>query len=379
MREFIHKNEMGRWVRIQHFSDPKNKLPDVTLLPMIHIGESEYFTEMSHEAWCHDTCYFEGCWVPVKGLLAALYRVASIFAGLAFQGGKISFRRKQSKLPLNEVQNKLGLDEYMKKMTCDCGQCSQYSYRLVHADFHKKQAQEAFAKIPLMNKFALPFLLISGFVIIPFIKLRDAMVDMTDTDTAMDENPWGKFGLPFWKFVKDDRDDFLHKVLKAEIHAPYNQGKNLCVKYGADHMKKTAEFLVHELGYAATESRDVLAIKAKKLAEINDEVAGYGVAEAAFAFKKPDNAAPDDSVNEPYVAELEVSYPDNMGEHEQGVLRLSASELTEYSAVSSSYGEAYRDFSVLQNQTDYDVYTTQLSIHNLDTDEVGSVQAIEEA
>ena len=308
MGKFTYTNDDGRWMRITRFYDPAGIKPDVTLLPMIHIGERGFYEEIFHEVWCHDVCYFEGCWMPGHNVLHFLYRLASICSGLRFQGAGSKATKKIPKLIGEDVTNSFGLDEYIKGLACNCGECPDYSYRLIRADFHEEQARHAIAKIPLWLKLSLPFFALAALFMIPFIVTRDLFMEELDSDEQEDDLFKG-FGGPLWTFIRDDRDAFLRKILHDEILAPRNAGKSLCVKYGANHMKRLADFLIFELGYELAERRDVLAVKADKNKQIDDEKVGYGVAKAAFTLRYYEKTGTSSSQVEPHSAELDVTYP----------------------------------------------------------------------
>lgn len=283
MGKFTYINDDGRWMRIHRFHDPKGIRPDITLLPMIHIGETEYYQEMNREAWCHDVLYFEGCWVPGRKFLSLFFKTMAVRAGLRYQGGGRKSKSQPILLKGRSVTNEFQLDEYITKLRCVCGKCPEYSVRAIRADFHKPIAKLALAHIPLLHKVMFPMLLLVCIILSLFFTRDDIFnLDLDENDKG-DETDFIKWVMmPYMRFVRDDRDDFLKTVIHNEILAPRNAKKTLCVKYGERHMKPLHDFLIHDLGYVCTQTRDVLAVKTRKISTVDKDYAGYGVAHKAF-------------------------------------------------------------------------------------------------
>ena len=312
MGNFTYTNADGRWMRIHRFHDPKGIKPDVTLLPMIHIGEADYYLEMNKEAWCHDVLYYEGCWVPLRQFLSLFFKTMAVRAGLRYQGGGNRSKNRPIKLKGRSVTNAFELDEYITKLRCECGKCPEYIVRAIRADLHEPLAKLALASIPFFQKVMFPFLLIAAVSMSLFFSRKDifdlSLEDADDEDASFID----RFMVPYNRFVRDDRDGFLQTVLHNEILAARNANKSLCVKYGALHMKALANFLTAELGYELLETRNVLAVKADKNRQIDERRAGYGIAHAAFTKRYSEKVGGSETKDGPQPEEPYVKYPLDM-------------------------------------------------------------------
>ena len=277
---FSFSDEAGMWVRVSNYVHPDPAMPAITLLPMIHIGEKEFFREMNNEMWRHDTAYLEGSYMPARKLFHVFHRVFGKFSNLSLQSGKLPLWKKW-KLESN-TQGKTGLTEVIRKSGCDCGGCDFDELRTVRADLHRWHALKAFKTIPLWAKLIFPLLIIAAIIASPFLNFRDHELDDEDCEgceNCEDDNGFlENLMAPFWKFAIDDRDLFLRMVLAEEILRPRNSGKSLCVKYGAKHMFSLDETLMRDFGYELTNQRDILAVKKHKDMDVSDIITGYGYA-----------------------------------------------------------------------------------------------------
>jgi len=267
---FTFSDEHGLWSRISYYQHPDPKMPDITLLPMVHLGEPGYYKEIKDEMWCHDTAYLEGCFVPSKRGLYILHRIIGFVSGLALQSGKVSvFKRWR---PESKVSGQNVFQERTRKFGCDCGQCYQIELRMVRADLHRFHAAKAIKAMPLWSKLVFPFMVLAAIISAPFINLRKFDFEEDDEGDEEEEGFLEKLLMPFKKFVIDDRDLFLAMVLAEEITNDKNQNKKLCVKYGAKHMPALADTLLSDFDYELTEQRNVLAIGSSKEMDLSEMV-----------------------------------------------------------------------------------------------------------
>jgi len=278
--KFGFSDETGMWVRVSNYVHPDPAMPAITLLPMIHIGEKEFFREINHEMWRHDTAYLEGSYMPARKLFHTFHRVLGNFSNLSLQSGKLPLWKKWKQE--SRTQGKTGLTEVTRKSGCDCGVCYLDELRTVRADLHRWHALKAFKVIPLWAKLTFPLIIVAAIIASPFINFRDHVLDDEDCDCCEncddDNGFFENLMAPFWQFAIDDRDLFLRMVLAEEILKPRSSGKSICVKYGEKHMSTLAETLLHDFGYELANQRDVLAVKKRKDMDISDINAGYGYA-----------------------------------------------------------------------------------------------------
>jgi hypothetical protein len=234
----------------------------MTLLPMIHIGENEFFREMNHEMWRHDTAYLEGSYMPARKLFHIFHRVFGKFSNLSLQSGKLPLWKIWKRE--NKFEGKVGLTEIVRKSGCDCGNCDFDELLTVRADLHRWHALKAFKTIPLWAKFTFPFLILAAIIAAPFINLRDHVLDDDDCEGCEhceNENSFlERMMAPFWKLALDDRDLFLRMILAEEILKPRSRSKSFCVKYGEKHMSTLTRTLLKDFGYELSSQRAAQAL-----------------------------------------------------------------------------------------------------------------------
>lgn len=268
------------WARVSNYAHPDPAMPTITLLPMIHIGEREFFQEMRYEMWRHDTAFLEGSYMPGRKLFHVFHRAYGRFSSLSLQSGKLPLWKKWKRE--SKTQGKTELTEVLRKSGCNCGSCDVDELRTVRADLHRWHALKAFKTIPLWAKLIFPLLILAAIIASPFMNLRNNVLDDGSCEGCEncegDENFFDKLMAPFWKFAIDDRDLFLRMVLAEEIMRPSNSGKSLCVKYGAKHMPILDKTLLQDFGYQLMTQRDILAIKKDKDMDASDIITGYGYA-----------------------------------------------------------------------------------------------------
>lgn len=284
---FSFSDETGMWVRVSTFTHRDPAMPSITLLPMIHIGEKDYFREMACEMWLHDLAYMEGCYMPARKLFHLFHRSLSRFNGLSLQSGKLKLWKKWKQEP--KTQGQTGLTEAIRTTGCDCGSCHYDELPTIRADLHRWHALKAFKAIPLWVKLTFPFLIIAAICAAPFLNFRDYAFGDDDEDCDCEkckgnEGPdfLDHLAAPFKKFMIEDRDLFLRMVLAEEVLRPARKGKRLCVKYGAKHMPVLAETFLQDFGYELAHQRDVLAVKKTKAMDVSGIATGYGLANERY-------------------------------------------------------------------------------------------------
>lgn len=280
MVQFNFTNETGTWVNVSKYVHPDPSMPSITLLPMIHIGEKEFFKEISLEVWRHDTAFLEGCYMPGRKLFHIFHRTFARFSGLSLQNGKQPLWKRWKRE--SKLQGKTGLTETIRKTGCHCGNCYYDEMRVIRADLHRWHALKAFRLIPFWMKLTFPFLILAAIVAAPFLNMRDYVFEDDEDCKSKDDGFLGKIMSPFWKFIMDDRDLFLRMIVAEEVLRPRHQGKSLCVKYGAKHMPALAQTFLNDFGYTLASQREVLAVKKTKKMDVTNIQTGYGYASKRY-------------------------------------------------------------------------------------------------
>lgn len=280
MANYGFSDETGAWVHISRYSHPDPKMPSITLLPMIHIGEEDFFAEMNYEMWRHDTVYLEGCYMRASKLLHVFHRSLGLFTGLKTQSGRRPLLRSWKQE--NRAQGQNEVTETIHQTACHCGNCFFDELRAVRADLHQWHYLNAMREIPLWAKLAFPLFLLTAIITAPFINFRS--MDFFDEEKQGGDrgNVLSKMTWPFWRFLIHDRDLFLRMVLAEDITHQKNIGKSVCVKYGAKHMPALANTLLQDFGYELTKQRAVLAVKRLKNQDLSQIDTGYGYASEKY-------------------------------------------------------------------------------------------------
>lgn len=241
----------GKWMRFTTYVNSDRRRPQVTLLPMSHRAEPEFYTEVKYEKLFADVYLFEGVDQPLGFLMSWMNSIKAYFSGLTPQGKrKWSFTRFFSS-DGSSWSDYTSWSDYKRPnpdrareavySTCMCGECELETVRYVWADLDRQQVLSVYDKIPLF------------------------------LDSSEKRNPY--------EILQDARDAYLQKVLKTEVELESNTNKHIIVEYGAAHMQDLHELLCNDLGYKISSSRQVLAIaKNKDLKSQNAEIFGYGIA-----------------------------------------------------------------------------------------------------
>jgi len=281
MVDFSYKDEHGYWMCVSYYAHPDPDMPEITLLPMIHIGEDLYYTEMNHEMWCHDKAYVEGCYIPTIGFLGALYNLVAFRSNLVSQSGK-TFTFKLFSKKEDKKSGRDQLEKVIRKFGCDCAECYSFEMPVIRADLHRWHVLKLTKKLPLLNKIGFPFLLMAALIVAPFVSFRNYLFDDIDHDEQVKDNWFSRFIKPYEKFIIEDRDLFLRTILAEALIDTDNRDKKICIKYGKSHMPSLAETLLEDFEYKLRCQRRVLAVKRHKDMELDDIKTGYGIANHTF-------------------------------------------------------------------------------------------------
>lgn len=153
------------------------------------------------------------------------------------------------------------------------------------ADMDKKGFSESVKDMPLSAKLAFPFFLVGFLFAAPFtFKREDFFTLSEDTPDVESSNFFERCFGHYFKYILEDRDEFLKLTLRNQIEICHGHDLSICVQYGQRHMKALVDFLQNEMGYRLAEKREVLAVSKTKKMSLKGLQTGYGQAFAAYKF-----------------------------------------------------------------------------------------------
>ena len=194
----------------RHRLTSPNSLATVTLLPMVHVGESAFFKAVYDHAFGHDVVLVEGVRSPVVRHLTSSYRWIDV--------------------------SKLGLVIQPQHPPEEAGRA-----RVVHADLSAEEFHEQWRKVPLWLRFA-------AFVLAPAIGLKRRLFasreslahKMTMEDRLSSEEllSWDPKFAAFKHSILGARDARLLERLREELDQMPQRGEfRIAIVYGAAHMR----------------------------------------------------------------------------------------------------------------------------------------------
>lgn len=207
----------------------------VTIFPMVHVGETEFYREIYADAQSHDVIFLEGVHSPIATRITRSYRWligASGMADLIVQPG----------FPATDT-----------------------GARIVHADLSQGEFEAAWRGIPLWLRLAV-------YILAPAVGLQrrwrysrerlaremscEDQPSLAELLTVSPET--GALTRP----ILDARDERLIEHLRAELDAPRAQALNIAIVYGAMHMRAVVRELTKNRDFAVrgAEWRTVLTI-----------------------------------------------------------------------------------------------------------------------
>lgn len=283
MINFMIRTERGLYSRFITYGHCDPDMPEVTLLPVCHVGEDRFYGELYWEKWTHDVVLIEGAsskparivsWLVKK--MSALKRIR-----LTFQN---SWTPKSTKILEEDADypSWTRTDEQSPwEKTVAIGPlvgrgCIKRHVKFIRADLNEEQSERALRTVPFWAWGLLPIIAILALFASRAIS-RSQLLD------GLEQELPGPKDIPDWRifralehYVITLRDDFLALTLAQQIKSAKGRNKKIAVEFGAGHMRKLHNFLSNELGYNIKSSRDVLAIGA----QIDQSVTsadGYGI------------------------------------------------------------------------------------------------------
>lgn len=194
----------------QHRFLSPDGLLTITLFPMVHVGESEFFEEVYADAFAHDAVLVEGVRSPITRVITSSYR----WINLAKLGLTL-----QPPTPKQEAVRA----------------------RIVHADLSTSEFHAEWRKIPLWLR--LLVLLCAPFVGLGrrFVASRETLAKlavMEDQRSSGEVLSWDPKFAAFEYCISDSRDARILECLEIELdRMPAAAETRLAIVYGAAHMR----------------------------------------------------------------------------------------------------------------------------------------------
>lgn len=188
----------------------------VTLFPMVHIGEADYFRQVYRDAFAHDVVLVEGVRSPVARVLTSSYRWVE--------------------------RGRLGLvtqPPYPAAATLPA--------RIVQADLTPDEFHDEWRRVPLWLRLAAygasPLIGLAR----RFARTRESLarrIEMEDRLSSDEILSWDPRMAALMHGILHARDARLLERLSAELERPGAGEKRLAIVYGASHMRA----VIAELG-----------------------------------------------------------------------------------------------------------------------------------
>ena len=182
----------------------------ITLFPMVHVGEPDFYRQVYEDARSHDVVLIEGVNSPITTRVTRSYRW--------MLGSKRLNLSLQPKFP----------------------QTHSEGLRVVHADLSPDEFRVVWEEVPLWVRWLV-------YVAAPVLGLRRKMSASRRTlakGLAMDDQPsqkelvdWSPEAAALTGAILDARDARLIQRLKDELDRPIGRPRRIAIVYGAMHMR----------------------------------------------------------------------------------------------------------------------------------------------
>ena len=291
MRRFSSSDDTGLWMQFTTFECDDSVFPYVTLIPMIHVGNKEFYYEAKDEILCHDIVLYEGAYIPMRRLYSWFNLIVGMKTRLSLQGGAGTSENR-----LSDFKYEYSDGPKVREAFYQFGDLPERKIRQIIADCGRRHFLAMLRKMPLSAKLAFPFMLVFLMLAAPFVITRDALISLGHGENCdcchcydkpkggftskSQTGRWDFFGwcLDQYKvYLLQSRDDRLKNILFCEMKLQAKQTKTIAVQYGEAHMGQLADFL-EQHGYREAGCRNVLAISKQRTLEVEDEICGYGAA-----------------------------------------------------------------------------------------------------
>jgi len=195
--------------------------PTVVLLPMLHVGDKNFYGEVISRVENLDIVLTEGVKSKTSRLLTYSYR--------------------------NVIKNhRLGLVLQPKLRP------EQLKGKIIHADVSAKEFEHKWKKIPLFTRLKLSILFPLYGIYLRFfgtrkllIKNQNTEISLSRSDLLNEDNDWEEAR----EVLLDWRDTSLIRTLGETLEANRIKNIEIGIIYGAAHMREVMKFLINHYDY----------------------------------------------------------------------------------------------------------------------------------
>lgn len=204
---------------------------EITLFPMIHIGEPQFYEAVLRDAWSFDYVLVEGVKSPIVNALTRSYRWAE-------RSNRLNLVLQSRFLGRDALNNFEGVRAHV-----------------VHADLEQKEFEQLWQKVPLWLR-ALAYVVPPGIGLHRrFFATRETIASRLEFSYLTSRDEWlnydENFGL-FHHAIRDARDERLIARLLETMDSCGSEPSRIAVVYGARHMRAVLKALTGEHRYSVT-------------------------------------------------------------------------------------------------------------------------------
>ena len=215
-----------------HFRHPESRVT-VSLFPMVHVGDVQFYHDVHAAAFDHDVILVEGVKSPVARRLTRAYRWLDL--------------------------ERLGLVVQPNLARSDNG-----GARVVLADLPTREFHDEWSKVPLRLRLTVSIGAPIYGLLQRYLATRHSLAErmcLEDRRSPEEILSWTPYLQRFWACVRDARDARLIGCLAAELEAGGLGNKRIAVVYGAAHMRAVAAALASR-GFICSDSlwREVIPL-----------------------------------------------------------------------------------------------------------------------
>ena len=218
--QFIEKNSFNVRSAVYRLKKDGSAL-EFLIFPMIHVGSSEFYDEISWRLASCDLILAEGVKSRRVSLLTRSYRIV----------------RHIRRMELVTQQDGMRIESFRTK--------------ILNTDMDGALFDERWSSLPISLRVQL-FVLVPIFVVYLFLF---GTKEMLAKNIALDDLPSSDEILsddedfePFDSLIIDERDRLLIEHV-AKLDEQQNEAKQIGIVYGARHMRSTIRFLMQKLNY----------------------------------------------------------------------------------------------------------------------------------
>lgn len=204
---------------------------EITLFPMIHIGEPQFYEAVLRDAWSFDYVLVEGVKSPIVEALTRSYR----------------WLERSKRLNLVLQSRYLGRDalSYFEELRA----------QVIHADLDQQEFEKVWKEVPLRLRALV-------YVLAPVIGLhrrffatRETMASRLEFSYLTSRDEWLSYDenlALFYHAIRDARDERLIARLLETMDSCGSGPGRIAVVYGARHMRAVLKALTGEHRYSVT-------------------------------------------------------------------------------------------------------------------------------